>query len=235
MRKEPRYLSLLLSLLTSVVLVTSAAPRSLLGIVGVLTAALSLVVTAYTLINRRRPLLLAVLLGAAAFLPFAWFSLHPEALAPRWAMGIYTLTLGFWLLFTFYVGLIIFRGIMTARRIRNNEIYGAISVYLLIGILFAEVYLLLLAWQPSALYFDPGRFAAPQIIGDRLYTRSAGDILYYSFVTLGTVGYGDVTPSSPLARSLSLIEAVIGIMYVATMIARFVSIQISSESRGAEP
>jgi Ion channel len=76
------------------------------------------------------------------------------------------------------------------------------------------VYLLLLAWQPSALYFDPGRFAAPQIIGDRLYTRSVGDILYYSFVTLGTVGYGDVTPSSPLARSLSLIEAVIGIMYV---------------------
>ena len=96
MRKEPNYLSLMLSLLTSVVLVTSAVPRSLLGIVGVLIAALSLMVTAYTLINRRRPLLLAVLLGAAAFLPFTWFSLHPEALAPRWAMGIYTLTLGFW-------------------------------------------------------------------------------------------------------------------------------------------
>ena len=227
--------ALLAAVAASVVLVTSAAPRSLLGIVGVLTSALSLVVTAYALTNRRRPLLLAVLLGAAAFLPFAWFSLHPEALTPRWVMGIYTLILGFWLLFTFYVGLIIFRGIMTARHIRNNEIYGAISVYLLIGILFAEVYLLLLAWQPSALYFDPGRFAAPQIIGDRLYTRSAGDILYYSFVTLGTVGYGDVTPSSPLARSLSLVEAVIGIMYVATMIARFVAIQISSESRGAEP
>ena len=73
------------------------------------------------------------------------------------------------------------------------------------------------------------------MIGDRLYIRGAGDVLYYSFVTLGTVGYGDVTPSSPLARSVSLIEAVIGIMYVATMISRFVSIQISSESRSVEP
>jgi hypothetical protein len=52
---------------------------------------------------------------------------------------------------------------------------------------------------------------------------------------LGTVGYGDVTPASPAARSLSLIEAVVGIMYVATMIARFVSIQTSSDSRSEPP
>ena len=64
-----------------------------------------------------------------------------------------------------------------------------------------------------------------------LLTRSFGDLLYYSFVTLGTVGYGDVTPASPAARSLSLIEAVVGIMYVATMIARFVSIQTNNDSR----
>ena len=100
--------------------------------------------------------------------------------------------------------------------------------------LFAEAYSLLLTWQPGALYLDPGRFPAPHVIGDRLYTRGAGDVLYYSFVTLGTVGYGDVTPSSPLARSLSLIEAVIGIMYIATMMARFVTIQIG-ENRDAEP
>jgi hypothetical protein len=66
-------------------------------------------------------------------------------------------------------------------------------------------------------------------------TRGAGAVLYYSFVTLGTVGYGDVTPASAVARAVSLIEAVIGIMYIATLISRFVSIQISSESRGAEP
>ena len=68
------------------------------------------------------------------------------------------------------------------------------------------------------------------MIDGRLYTRGAGDVLYYSFVTLGTVGYGDVTPATPLARAISLVEAVAGIMYVATMIARFVSIHTSSST-----
>jgi len=235
MRREANYLYLLISLLTAVVLITSSAPVSLLGILGVFAAALSLMVTAYVLTERRRQLLLTALLGASALLPFAWFSIRPHTLAPNLAKGVYVLNLVLWLLFTFYVGLTTFRGIITARRIRGNEIYGAIYVYLLIGIMFAEVYQLLLAWHPSALYFDPGRFTATQVIGDRLYIRGAGDVLYYSFVTLGTVGYGDVTPSSPLARSVSLIEAVIGIMYVATMIARFVSIQITSETRNVEP
>ena len=90
--------------------------------------------------------------------------------------------------------------------------------------------------HPGAIYFDPGRFPEPLVVRDNsLLTRGASDLLYYSFVTLGTVGYGDVTPSSPAARSLSLIEAVIGIMYVATMIARFVSIQTNVEGRSFEP
>lgn len=234
MRKEPNYLYLMIGLLTAVVLVTAAAPQTLLAMLGGFVAAFSLLVAAYMLIGPTRQLLLAILLCASAFLPFAWLSTHPDALSPRLANGIYLVNIVFWALFIFYIGLIVFRGIITARRIRGNEIYGAIYVYLLIGVLFAAVYQLLLAWQPGALYFDPGRFQEPQVIVGGLYTRGAGAVLYYSFVTLGTVGYGDVTPASPLARSVSLIEAVIGIMYVATMIARFVSIQITSESRGAE-
>jgi ketosteroid isomerase-like protein len=234
-RKEPNYLYLMISLLIAVVLIISAPPLSLLGILGAFIGVLSLLVAAYILTERQRQLLLAALLGALALLPFTWISMYPEALAPRWADGIYDLTLGFWLLFTFYIGIIVFRGIMTTPRIRSNEIYGAIYVYLLIGVLFTEVYQLLRAWQPDALYFDPGRFPGPPGPGDRLYTRGVGDVLYYSFVTLATVGYGDVTPASPLARAVSLLEAVTGIMYVATMIARFVSIQTSGESRGVEP
>jgi ion channel len=92
---------------------------------------------------------------------------------------------------------------------------------------------LLLAGQPEALHFEPGRFTQPQDIGDGLRIRPPGDVLYYSFVTLRTVGYCDVTPASPLARSFSLIEAVVGIMYVATMIARFVSTQINADRGGA--
>jgi len=77
----------------------------------------------------------------------------------------------------------------------------------------------------------PTAFRSRSAIVGSFSTRDAGAVFYYSFVTLGTVGYGDVTPASPLARSLSLIQAVAIIMYVATMIARFVSIQITSEHR----
>ncbi len=126
MRKEPKYLYLTISLLTAVVLMTSSSPLSLLSILGVITSALSVMVTAYTLTKRRRQLLLAALLAALALLPFAWFTLHPQALGHRFAIRIYTLDLVFWLLFTFYTRLMVFRGIMIARRIHGNEIYGAI-------------------------------------------------------------------------------------------------------------
>jgi hypothetical protein len=234
MHKEPNFLYLMLGMLFGVVLITSTSPFSSLSFLVILFAALSLMVTAYILTERRRELLLAVVLGASALVPFAWFSIHRGELGTRLAQAIYSANLAFWLLFTLYVGLMVFRRLMTARRIGGNEIYGAIYVYLLIGVLFAEVYQLLLAWRPYALYFDPGRFGAPHLIAGSLYTRGAGEVVYYSFVTLATVGYGDVTPSSPLARSVSLVEAVVGIMYVATMIARFVSIHTSREKRGAE-
>jgi len=216
---------LVISQVTSLVLITSSSPLSLPGILGILTGGLSLLVTAYVVTERRRQLFVAAVLCAFALLPSTWFSTHPGSLSPRLADATYVLILVFWLLFTLYVTLMVFRGIMAARTIRANEIYGAIYVYILIGILFAQAYQLLLARQPDALYFDPQRFPATGPIGRGLYTHGAGDLAYYSFVTLCTVGYGDVTPASPVARSLSLIEAVIGILYVATMIARFVSIQ----------
>jgi len=235
MHKEPNYLYLMIGLLAGIVLTTSTESVSLPGVFGVLISALSLLVTAYILTERKQQMLFALLLSASAFLPFAWLSISRQPLAARTLLGIFTLNVSCWLLFTFYIGLLVFRHIKNVQRIRSNEIYGAIYVYLLIGILFAELYHLVLAWRPDALYFDPGRFPVPRLAADQLYLRGAGDVLYYSFVTLGTVGYGDVTPASPLARSLSLIEAVVGIMYVATMIARFVSIQTSSDHRNAKP
>ena len=236
MRKQPNYLFLTISLLTAVVVTTAADSVRLLAISGVCIAVLTFMVTAYIVIENRRQLLLAALLGISALLPFGWLVVEPEGISPSLVKAIYVSNLLFWLLLTLYIGIIVFRAIMSARLIRSNEIYGAIYVYLIIGVVFAEIYQLLLAWQPAAIYFDPGRFPPPLVItSNSLLTRGVGDLLYYSFVTLGTVGYGDVTPSSPPARSLSLIEAVIGIMYVATMIARFVSIQTSGEGRGAEP
>jgi hypothetical protein len=229
MRREPNYLYVLIALLTGVVLVTAGMPLGLIAFVGGLFAIVSLLVTAYGLLKLWRHLLLTIVLGIAALLPIIWFSVHPDALSSRMANSVYVVNIVLWVAFTCYITVIVFRGIIKAQRIRRNEVYGAIYVYILIGVIFAALYQLLLAWQPNTLHFEPGRFQEPQLLVGSLYTRGAGAVLYYSFVTLGTVGYGDVTPASSLARSLSLIEAIIGIVYVATMIARFVSIQIGSE------
>jgi hypothetical protein len=232
MQREPNYLYLTIVQVATIVMVTSSAPLSPACVAGIVIAACSLMVAAWLLTRRRRELLFVALLGAFALVPLATFSVRRRAIVPGTANRVYVVNMVLWILFTLYVGLMVFRGILRARRVRSNEIFGAIYVYLLIGVLFAQANQLLLAGQPGALHFETGRFGGPEEIGDGLRIRGPGDVLYYSFVTLGTVGYGDVTPATPLARSFSLIEAIVGIMYVATMISRFVSIQISADRAG---
>ena len=126
MRKEPNYLYLMASPLVTVVLITSAAPRSRPVALGIFLGVLSLMMaSAFVMAQHKGQMLVAVALGMAAFFPFAWVFFHAEAVASDLAKGIYAITLGFWLLFTCYVGLIVLRTILAARHIRSNEIFGA--------------------------------------------------------------------------------------------------------------
>jgi Ion channel len=61
--------------------------------------------------------------------------------------------------------------------------------------------------------------------------RFANDLTYFSFVTLTTVGYGDILPVQPLARSLCTLEAIIGQLYPATLLARLVTLELEDRSR----
>ncbi len=236
LRREPNYLYLTIGLVAAIVLATSAGEQIWFAIVGVLVAASTFIVTAWFVIESKRQLILVGALALTALLPFVWLVGRPEDRFPGVVEFLYVLNVVIWLLFTVAIVFVVFRSIMSAKGIRANEIYGAIYVYLFIGVIFAELFQLLLALNPGALFFDPGRFPAPLTISNNtLLRRSFGDLLYYSFVTLGTVGYGDVTPASPGGRALSVTESVVGIMYVATMIARFVSIQTSSHKRNDSP
>jgi hypothetical protein len=68
----------------------------------------------------------------------------------------------------------------------------------------------------------PGSF----IVSNEDVSRTGGNFLYYSFVTLTTLGYGDITPASSPARSLSTLEAVTGQLYIAILVARLVGLHI---------
>jgi voltage-gated potassium channel len=107
------------------------------------------------------------------------------------------------------------------RIVRHPEVslatlLGAICVYMLLGIVFAELYLML---DEIDVFFAQG-------------PRPPGDFLYFSFVTLTTVGYGDLTPGSRAAKTIVAYEAVVGQLFIAILIARLVTNYVGRRRTG---
>ena len=124
--------------------------------------------------------------------------------------------------FYFYVIVLILKSLIKAQEVDANIIYGAIVVYLLIGMSFALLYSLMEGLAPGSFCIN---------ISESL-TQKLGffELIYFSFTTLTTTGFGDITAVSLYARAASNIEEVIGVMYVAIIISRFVSIYIVQSS-----
>ncbi len=127
----------------------------------------------------------------------------------------------------FLVPVIIGRRVVQHPRVTLNTVAGAADIYLMFGLLFAVVYSLIgdvvLIWYPSLVAnAGPGTTAAQAFfLGGR--TPIASDFIYYSFVTLTTVGYGDLTASTGIGRMLSVTEALVGQLYLVTVVAILVS------------
>ena len=102
-----------------------------------------------------------------------------------------------------------------------HRVLGAIALYLNIGLMFATVYRLIWYFIPDSLTNIPGGAA----------WQAYGTILYFSFVTLTSTGYGDVTPVHPLVRTLANVEAIIGQLYPATLLARLITLGIRGPGR----
>jgi Ion channel len=98
--------------------------------------------------------------------------------------------------------------------ISHHRIQGGVAAYLLLGVAWAHAYSLVSLLRPGA-------FSGAAAAGD-----GPRAFLYFSFVTLTTVGYGDVLPVHPAARSLAMLEAVIGPLYLAILLARLVSLAL---------
>ena len=107
---------------------------------------------------------------------------------------------------------------MRAGRVDANHVFAALDTYLLVGLIFGVGYSLLDGVWPDS-------FAAPLESDLDL----AGGV-YFSFVTLATLGYGDVVPISNIARGIAILEAVAGQLYLAVLVARLVSLY-SQQSR----
>ena len=138
---------------------------------------------------------------------------------------VVALTFVFTLSFLVAVIVVLQRHIMTSDRVSGDTLRGAVCVYVLLGVTWAVAY-------RFVSYLEPGAFAIAGHFVDQ--GRSLALHIYFSFVTLTTLGYGDISPISPMARTLAWLEAAVGQVYVAITIARLVSMYIADRSNRAD-
>ena len=110
-----------------------------------------------------------------------------------------------------------FKQVATDPVISTNRIIGAIAVYLLLGVLWAVAYKITeIGW--------PGSFGGFDADTGREW---ASEWMYFSFVTMTTLGYGDIGPLSPIARLLAYMQAIVGQLYIATLVAGLVGAYVA--------
>jgi len=107
-------------------------------------------------------------------------------------------------------------GIVTVHRV-----LGAVALYLNIGLMFGTVYRLIWHFIPDAMANIPSGGG----------WQADATILYFSFVTLTSTGFGDIVPVHPLVRTLANVEAVIGQLYPATLLARLITLELRGHRR----
>lgn len=121
--------------------------------------------------------------------------------------------------FMVFLAVLVLRSVFREGPITWHRIQGAIAAFLLVGFAFSMAYRMVLM-------ADGGAFTQSGAPDGHV---SVTDLSYFSFVTLATLGYGDIVPVNPLARSLAILESLLGLMYPAVLIARLVSLQLAAE------
>ena len=107
--------------------------------------------------------------------------------------------------------------VMFTGRVDRNKIVGSICIYLLLGLLWAFGFLLVET-------FLPGSFNG---LDGEQWQQNTDTMVYYSLVTLTTLGYGDITPAGQIARFLAYMEAVTGVFYMAILVASLIGIRLA--------
>ena len=165
--------------------------------------------------DTRRTLVIAILL-AIPTLTARWINYFRPDLVRPWVFLI-----GGLLMFIFVVARLL-RFVLRAPSVTTDVLCASISAYLMLGLTWTLAYWLVDRLTPG------GAFSFNTSSGTRSINGFTG--FYFSFITLSTVGYGDITPVSRVARWLAAMEAMTGLLYVAVLIARLVSLYSTPKS-----
>lgn len=115
----------------------------------------------------------------------------------------------------------VIKDLLRNSRVDSREIWGGIAVYVLMGVIFSYIYGLVVVLEPYSFTeaLEPGITKRPEL-------------LYFSFVTQMTVGYGDIIPVSTLARSLVIVHGAFGVLYPPIFVARLVNLFVQPKISG---
>ncbi|WGS22752.1 MULTISPECIES: potassium channel family protein [unclassified Bradyrhizobium] len=124
---------------------------------------------------------------------------------------------GSWLIVGVTMAVTVARATFAPGRVTYHRVIGAILLYLMVAVIFSALYTFIGTLVPTA--FSGMKIADSPTL--------ASQLIYFSFATLTTTGYGDVAPLHPIARSLCNVEAIFGQLYPATLLARLVTLELA--------
>jgi hypothetical protein len=217
--REYSLTALLVMLVITLFVVTPLASSAIVGSEITLCFVAALTITGVAAVSGNRVTVMVFLLLAATAIGLDWAA-HFQQQTSLWILDN-LVRLAFVLLLAVIVTVHIYR----PGNVTHHRVQGAICVYLLAGLAWSYAFDILLV-------LDPGAFRVTEVHSAGL--ARTGNLRYFSFVTLTTLGYGDILPVSPIARALAISEALFGQLYPAVMIARLISLEILSR-RPREP
>jgi len=212
--RQWKFSLLLAALLTNILL----AP-----LFGNVTASIAftmlLILIAFVLGNNRKVIFSYTILACAALI-FSWIHLSNYS---NHTNAILTHLFSF-LAQTFAIALII-KNVFSSETVSIDTIASSLCAYLLLGFAFASIYAFIDIVEPNAFMSSIKR----EIIVFS-QAQSSLDRVYFSFITLLTVGYGDIVPNSPAAKLTTIIEGFLGQIYIVVLIARLVGMHVSQRN-----
>jgi hypothetical protein len=224
--RERKHLVLLLTLVSTIV-VQPLARGFLAGLVLYDVLRTLLVLTVFFIVFQRgRDRLVSLVIG----LPVLAGGWAPYLLPDSFETALGVIHHGFLVAFLGFAVAMILRGIFERKVVRTDDVIGAICGYLLAGIVWGNLYLLV------ELFF-PGSFSVQQEITGQLASKHVQQSLFadYSFVTLTTMGSGGITPISSPATSLTWLEAMFGQFYIAVIVAQLVGLRLAQALQQRDP
>ena len=163
----------------------------------------------YAMSYRRRVFITGLILGLPIILLQLFQIWKPEHTFVREAFHLTVVP------FYALVTVTVLNYVLKGDEVTADKIYGAASVYLMMGLTWGTAYNLIHKVNPESFHVNP------EMIPEGITRWS--DLIYFSFVTLTTLGYGDITPVTSQTRSLAFLEAASGVLYIAILVARLVS------------